>query len=132
MEIKFRGQRIDTKEWVYGYFVKAWDGTCYIITEFGSNVTCCDECGANAITVHEVIPETVGQYTGLKDKNGVEIYEGDILRDKDTGTITEIKWADKGFVLADRNGFYQYVYFTEEKEVIGNVWDNPELLKGVE
>lgn len=62
-EYKFRGKRIDNGQWVYGYLFKIWD-KCYILwgtTNDGPNMT-------------EVDPETIGQYTGLHDKNNVEIY----------------------------------------------------------
>lgn len=73
--------------------------------------------------------ETVGQYTGLKDKNRVKIYEGDIVKDIENNKIGEIKYIDKmtGFFLVSHNG--KCISSIIDVEIIGNIYDNPELLK---
>lgn len=149
-EFKFRGKRIDNGEWVYGYFVKARDNTCHIIAEFGSDITCCSDCGANDITVYEVDPSTIGQYTGLNDKNGKEVYEGDIVRMhfffENHHPVTLGAFEDEEEIVCKLSITPLGVYFennnmtgylcdyleepSEELEVIGNIHDNPELLGG--
>lgn len=122
--IKFRGKGVLSAEWVYGGVTAMKDGWCSAITTLTE-----DEFDSQEL----VYPETIGQYTGLLDKNGREIYEDDIVRDSE-GRISYVKWLIQrcGFVLVyeqfdkDITGSYGKI---EHLEVIGNLHDNKELIK---
>ena len=160
-EILFRGKRIDNGEWVEGAFLNGRDGAFYICPAV-SDISYGDGCNRRRIGCwYKVDHSTVGQYTGLKDKNGKRIWEGDIVRytfdSPDDPTATEnglkvrtgrIFWSDwraSFAVTAGRNGsaslnndvaryvrgrqIYEYVRGANTVEVIGNIYDNPELLE---
>lgn len=124
-EIKFRGKRLDNGEWLYGSLLvshfKDDKKERYFITQFSGNYT----------FEHEVNPATVGQFTGLKDKNGKEIYEDDILFDE-SGVYAVVCYSMGTFCVDFGEGF-DLQYFTEGIheicDVVGNIHDNPELLK---
>ena len=122
-EILFRGKQVDNGEWAYGSLIlekNAFDERLIlaIISDADENETL-------------VNPETVGQYTGLCDKNGTRIFEGDIIRDED-GDIMVVKWQSEGAVFVLEPKPYASIYFygtlSSRIEVIGNIHDNPELL----
>lgn len=135
-EILFRGKRKDNDEWVQGDFCSP----CNIVfLEHGydpvldkNDVPCCND--------FEVIPETVGQYTGLKDKNGKKIFEGDVVNvntNKDTlchryeGRHLVIRFDEyHRFVASGRLEYPLCNHY--EWEIIGNIHDNPELLREYE
>ena len=134
-EILFRGKRMDDGEWVEGYLVKAVGGECMILP-----VTT-EHCGGAEFSEgYHCAPTTVGQYTGLKDKNGKRIFEGDICRNTRTGEIVSVKWHGTmaGYVWNKRRAdgflfdFGELFRACDKYEVIGNIHDNPELLKGGE
>lgn len=130
--IKFRGNSIDTNEWLYGDLVRSSDmKRCAILVNDKSSY---DEC--------EVNPCTIGQFTGLYDKNGKEIYEGDILRFGNSPSgVCEVKWNESIAAFCIRFSFEnklgirplgEWTICERSIEVIGNIHDNPELLKGGE
>lgn len=147
-DIKFRGKRIDNGEWVYGSYHWSKDGKHHYILNLEkfnerphpNGVKSMGEMCLFKTEIHEVIPETVGQYTGLKDKNVKEIYEGDILNSKykyfkDLKEIIGIVEEDKCnpcFVIHYKfngNGHdcYEYDFIQcglRTNEVIGNIYDN--------
>lgn len=123
--IIFRGKRIDNGEWVYGDLQHDYNGEPRCISDY---------CGANPVD-----PSTVGQYTGLKDKNGKRIFEGDILRTRyyylspDNVAVEVVKWFCNSWVIQEGD---RPPTMLEEDEILpysevkGNVHDNKELWGG--
>ena len=132
-EILFRGKRKDNGEWVEGSLILTTSvkEKTYIVDSCYCYDECIDEDGYadfDRLNAFEVIPETVRQYTGLTDKNGAKIFEGDIVKGTFLGFTVPIK--DYVFSISwqeDVTG-YRANYF-ENVEVISNIHDNPELLK---
>lgn len=151
-EILFRGKRVDNGEWVYGDLLQPTKEGLLNIYEISDYNSLMGER-------KEVISETIAQYTGLTDKNGKTIFEGDILKiittvkgdwtKDENGNYKEPKRTDCGVVQEDQNtGGYKLKVYHNGKykrvskfdvvhirchykaEVIGNIHDNPELLEG--
>ncbi len=122
-EILFRGKLVANGEWAYGNLVVKSVGTA-IITP--------DDTPIGKYGV--VDTSTVGQFTGLKDKNGKKIFEGDIVDGCDFSAEDGygiVQWADGAFEICghDLVGTFHENYFEKDFEVIGNIYDNPELLE---
>lgn len=125
-EIFFRGKRVDNGEWVYGYYLKerACDEVWHIIV---------DENGE----YHPINLKTLGQFTGLTDKNGVKIFEGDIVNVKTiSGSFINyvITWFNSDLCRVMQSLKDTSVRFRLrscwEFEVVDNIYDNPEMMKG--
>ena len=82
--------------------------------------------------VAPVDPDTVGQFTGLCDREGKEIFEGDIVKNESAGFYGFVKYNDAAFIiyLGEMNGVLLICLQTCAMKVIGNIYDNPKLLKG--
>nr|DAS98747.1 MAG TPA: YopX protein [Caudoviricetes sp.] len=143
-EIKFRGYRTDKNEWVTGYLAYFYDKIPFISEDCCLSVVPDDKImqeNKEALLggFMEVNPNSIGQYTGLKDKNGKYIYEGDILKliDEDeseiTAYVTFVDYVAK-FVLKEQIGQIGYlkmeIWGEENMEVIGNIFENKHLLIG--
>lgn len=122
-EIKFRGKRVCNEEWIHGDLTHDINGKPFI--HFAGY----SDRGMGVEFTHEVIPETIGQFTNLKDKNGREIYEGDYIYCRDAlceGYSFEgvVKFQSGGFMVkSDIDSHYRWADY--ETEVIGNIFSNP-------
>ena len=144
-EILFRGKQTDNGEWIEGAYSP-------FHLNFGEReekphiIIISDDEDIDGLWC-EVIPETVGQYTGLTDKNGVRIFEGDILKSTikiidcddeefsispyDREDIGIVEWRKDGFMIVHKSGTWARCFYGCENYVIGNIHDNPELLQKI-
>lgn len=125
-EILFRGKQISEGEWVEGYLgIEVNNSPVIQWCEFDENY------GVDCVEESAVIPETIGQYTGLTDKNGRKIFEGDIVGGYDAycnKTVEGIVCFDDGsFYVRDANCLSYFRWMDYELKVIGNIYDDPEL-----
>ena len=139
-DIKFRGKRKDNGEWVEGYYYKA--KYCRTDDELCDYITVPHPKEYNEPSSHYIVnPDTVGQYTGLKDKNGTKIFEGDIVyavSNFDAANMVVVyDPAEFRLVLCEDYktykpgwGFKCLCYERWNMQIVGNIYDNPELLGG--
>ena len=125
-EIKFRGKIVDNREWVFGMYLISGKNhhspNLHVIYSDEGNLN--QYMGLQGYTV---IPETVGQFTGLTDKNGKERFTGDVIK-RSTGYVFIEKI--KTFSLGSNTSAKCFGYdFHPSDEIIGNIHDNPELCK---
>lgn len=123
-EILFRGKTVDNGEWIYGDYSAPF-------AFYPANIFKQD----GEYEGVAVVPETVGQYTGLTDKNGMRIFEGDLIRSTETGETAIVQWFSEHsafMIWCKTSNQVGFLYECEKSiiEVIGNIHDNPELIGG--
>lgn len=124
-EILFRGKRTDNVEWVKGFYVCIPD-THYIMTGKFDSLT----NGIINSEAYKVDPSTVGQFTGLEDKLGTKIFEGDVIDDLGVEYIVVFD-SDYAQFRGKFDGWNAEIsHIASRCEVIGNIYDNPELQPG--
>ena len=136
-EILFRGKRIDNGEWVYGtVFYYKEENACYTINNLSTLHFTNED---SSFSGYRVNPKTVGQSTGLSDKNGVMIFQGDVLLSESWGSNARskrkthiVEWGRVGWLVSGYNGDVEVKPSLDVRydwQVIGNIHDNPELSK---
>ena len=123
-EIKFRGLT-NNGTWVYGNLIQGKNGACYICS-INENPVCKNgDYWYIDSPCYVVIPETVAQFTGLKDIEGKEIYEGDIILGYNNPHV--VTFADGAFYLTYKNSSVRLSRTCGALKNIGNIFENPEL-----
>lgn len=143
-EIIFRGKDLRTNKWTYGWFVPILgEADSILVKDVRRGVS--ENMAPFTYSYSRVKSSTIGQYTGIKDKNGTKIFEGDILKDNDV--CFTVFYADGGFAIESNPTHFGYGYqggsnpreslsdmqtgsYVESNcEVVGNIFDNKSLLK---
>lgn len=127
-EILFRGKRIFTKDWIEGVAFSHDNNEVTMLSQHPMD---------GSLLGKEVYPGTVGQFTGLTDKNGTKIFEGDVLRNASNEKKAVVQWFSEhsAFMLwckSENQVYWLYDNDFHNIEVIGNIYDNPELLGGAD
>ena len=137
-EILFRGKRANGAGWVFGYYAIIGDKHAIIKKEMDTYFSCDHNyekrTGSEVI---QVLPQTVGQFTGFYDKNGFRIFDGDILRSRydednpDDVSYELVQWEGNGWYSGKWNieDDLRQDMLSEYSELAGNIHDNPELME---
>ena len=122
-EILFRGKRVDTGEWVEGSLIGN-DVIVGKIVEFEEDYFCTEFW-------YKVDPETVGQFTGMTDKKGKKLFEGDVYSMGEKNILYVVIFDKSQFIgkQVGNRSLAGLEYWKSDIEIIGNIYDNPELLK---
>ena len=137
-EILFKGKSVQTGEWIEGYFAIICEKTVIIEKESEKYYSIDDEKNSRGNRIIEINPETLCQFTGRCDKNGKKIWENDILMAHldesypEDVTYETVEWGVAGWVTHEANSIDRQdldEFDTEYFEVVGNIFDNKELLQ---
>lgn len=146
-EILFKGKRKDNGEWVEGYYCKISETTYAFAEDYEKHPipvhhyilqeSMTDWGLPNKFWQYEIDPETLCQYTGLKDKNGNRIWENDVVKDDNKLLLGAVIWFQNGYDYVgwflDEVSLIEPMMMSEQMwndcEVLGNIFDNPELLR---
>lgn len=112
-KILFRGKDINSGEWRYGHLFTILQGS---VTVIGDGENCC-----------QVDPETVGQYTGIDNRGGEMIFEGDVVKMELTGELYAVSFSSGTYLVAPA---YPLHYWHGRCDIVGNIYDNPDLMEG--
>lgn len=129
-EILFRGKSKNNKQWAYGFY-------CLISNNHGMQPCIITGTERGCFIPVFVDPETVGEFTGILDRNGTKIFEGDVLASEAWACNIIVVWMDGGFTTKEGDSSHNLSanmrdadgFDIEDVEVIGNIHDNPELLE---
>lgn len=125
-EILFRGKRIYNGEWAYGHFCEF---PCDDGTDIPSILRIENKENDRIVMQYPIISETLGRFTGLTDRNGGKIFEGDILEAL-SGNRGYVVFRNGAFMKSCNSEDMPFLIAADVNAVIGNIHDNPELLKG--
>ncbi|EAF8342315.1 hypothetical protein ABZ180_002877 [Listeria monocytogenes] len=126
-EIEFRGKRIDNGEWIYGNLMQFEDSATFIFVD--------ERKGASTLTyahfiinnMHAIDEKTIGQYTGLKDKNSKKIFERDLCWDEHNECYGVVKFEEGKFLYVWENIAEDLWEVADSIEICGNIHENPDL-----